>query len=291
MNNFDEFVAIDWSGAEYPVNTKSIAVSIAWQGDEAPHLSDRTWSRSIVADWIESLSQRKKKRTLIGIDCNFGYSEITGMEQFGQTYTAQDLWHAVDNANKDHPNYFAAGYWKHELHRRYFWMEGKRPTGFAMPRRMTEQICGESGFGWPESPFKLIGPKQVGKGGLSGMRMVLDLKRRLKDRVAIWPFEEDTDGAAIVIAEIYPRLFLRRTGHGNAKIRKAENLNNVLEELRSKPYREESGFSDHQADALVSAAGLRLMCGNGKTVPEAIASPPAPRRILEREGWIFGVGA
>ena len=165
------------------------------------------------------------------------------------------------------------------------------PDGFAMPRRVTEQVCGDSGYGWPESPFKLIGPKQVGKGGLAGMRLVHDLKAHLSDRLAVWPFDADNDGCAIVITEIYPRQFLKRAGHGNAKIRDLAGLNRVLAAMGSKPYKDPDAFSDHDADALISAAGLRMMCGTAKTVPEAIATPKAPRQTLEREGWIFGAGA
>lgn len=291
MKNFDEFVAIDWSGAQTPVKTKSISVALCWQGRAAPHLSGRLWSRTMVADWICSLVERKSKRTLVGIDCNFSYSAETCIKQFGPNSTVTDLWQAVEAANTDQPNYFAGGYWTHGSHARYFWTSGKKPEGFVMPRRLTEQVCGENGFGWPESPFKLIGPKQVGKGGLSGMRLLLELKRRLGSKIAVWPFDENTDEARLVIAEIYPRLFLRRFGHGNAKIRDVSALNRLLGELQTDAYEDTAPFSDHDADALVGAAGLRMLCGTAKTVSETLSSPPAPRTMLEREGWIFGVGA
>jgi hypothetical protein len=290
LKNFDLFVGIDWSGAQNPVVTKSIALAKAYRGDAAPVLEEGGWSRDKVASWLVNAA-KSGKRILAGIDCNFGYSEIIGEKQFGADYTAKDLWAAVEAANYDHPNFFAGGYWTHKKHAAHFWTEGKRPDGFALPRRATEEACGQSGLGWPESPFKLIGPKQVGKGGLAGMRLITYLKAQLGPAVAIWPFEQHTDQAKLIITEIYPRLFLRSAGHGNAKIRDLSALNRVLEGIGSKPYPKAAPFTDHDADAIVSAAGLRSLCGTAKTVPESLSFPNAPRKTLEREGWIFGAGA
>ncbi len=291
MHNFDLFVGIDWSGAKAPVKTRAIALALAWQGCEAPHISGKTWSREMVADWIAALSQ-KNKRTLIGIDCNFGYSQIVGEKQFGVRYDYTDLWQAVEAANQNEPNYFAGGYWNHTQYKKHFWTDGKMPSGFEMPKRLTETACGEAGHGWPESPFKLIGAKQVGKGGLAGMRMALELKRRCGDKICIWPFEENADEANIVITEIYPRQFLRRAGWGNQKVRTLEELNECLPKLGSDMIEEEVDVSDHESDALIAAAGLRYLCGQDKRVPENIARPPMlDRQTAQREGWIFGAGS
>lgn len=290
MKNFERFVAIDWSGAKSPIHTKSIAVALSWHGEEAPHLSGRLWSRNLVYEWLCSLAAQGK-RTLVGIDCNFGYSEQTGIEQFGKEYTAADLWRAVDDANTNEPNFFAGGFWTHPHYERYFWCSGTMPDGFLMPRRQTEIMCGQSGLGWPESPFKLIGPKQVGKGGLAGMRMAYALKRALGEMVSIWPFEPENDQAVLVLTEIYPRLFLRKSGHGNAKIHEYSALNRALRALGSNPSEDDGPLSDHEADAMLSAAGLRELCERDKTIPQGLSNPPIPRTTLVREGWIFGVGA
>lgn len=290
MKNFDRFIGIDWSGAKSPVLTNSIAVAVAEKIDIAPQNKEEPWSRSRVADFLFECANGTV-RTLAGIDCNFGYSESIGEKQFGKNYTAYDLWQAVEDSNEGEANYFAGGYWTHERHGAHFWRSGTMPEGFSMPRRATEQACGESGLGWPESPFKLIGAKQVGKGGLAGMRLIYDLKRRLGQRIAIWPFDAHVDEAALVIAEIYPRLFLRMAGHGNAKIRNLSELNATLSALQIPPIAGNKPFSDHQADAIVSAAGLRLLCGRGNTVPEGFINPSIPRKTLLREGWIFGVQA
>lgn len=291
MKNFDVFAGIDWSGAKAPIKTKSIALALAWSGTEAPHASGKIWSRQMVADWLIAMAE-KGKRTLVGIDCNFGYAQEVGELQFGASYNYRDLWQAVEAANENEPNYFAGGYWGHSSYARYFWTDGKMKSGFKMPKRLTETTCGEGGYGWPESPFKLIGAKQVGKGGLAGMRMALDLKSKLGDKIAVWPFEQDTDEAVVVMTEIYPRQFLMRAGHGNTKVRSMADLNEALVALGSEPAEVRGAdISDHDADALVSAAGLRMLCGSDTTIPERIANPPMlDRKRASREGWIFGVG-
>lgn len=290
MKNFDLFAGVDWSGAEKPVTTKSIAVAMAERGRGAPVLFPAVRSRQAVAEWILKLALGHR-RALIGMDCNFGYSSQIGTAQFGAAYDYRDLWNAVEQASAPQGNFFSGGYWQHAEHRKYFWTEGKKPDGFVMPRRLTETVCGESGYGWPESPFKLIGAKQVGKGGLAGMRLAHYLKNRLGDAVAFWPFERHTGTAAIVVTEIYPRQFLRRAGHGNAKIRTREELNKALNALQSKPYPARGECTDHDADAIVSAAGLRFLCGSGTDVPDNIANPLALDPVTaSREGWIFGVG-
>ena len=286
MKNFESFVGVDWSGAKSPIHTKSIAVSVADVGNDAPKIDNSTWSRTMVFDYILSIS-KQNIRTLIGMDCNFGYSEIIGQKQFGKDYTAPMLWHAVHQTCKNDDNFFAGTFWNDPNYKKYFWDSGTRPQNFEMPRRVTEQACQDQGFGSPESPFKLIGAKQVGKGGLSGMRLVAALKEELGHKLAVFPFDDGYDDAVIVITEIYPRLFLKMTGHGNTKIRDISSLNHALKALNSHPMVGKRAFSDHQADAIISSAGLRYLCGTGKTIPDNLTPPPTP--TIKREGWIFGV--
>lgn len=259
-------------------------------GTHAPTLIPGPWSRKKVAQWIIDHA-KTAKRTLIGIDCNFGYAQSIGEQQFGPNYTYLDLWNAVEAANQNEPNFFAGGYWQHPHHQKYFWTQGTMPKDFAMPKRLTETVCGECGYGWPESPFKLIGAKQVGKGGLAGMRMAHYLRKHLGYRLSMWPFEDNIDQAHIVMTEIYPRQFLKRIGHGNEKIRTVSDLNTALIKLDSKPAQNSMDVSDHDTDALVSAAGLRKLCGPDSLVPENIAWPSMLDQMRARtEGWIFGVG-
>lgn len=82
--------------------------------------------------------------------------------QFGEMYTYLDLWQAVEDSSCHLPDYFAAGFWEHEFYGQYFWSKGPKPPYFNKScQRLTEIVCREKGCGHPESPFKLIGPKQA----------------------------------------------------------------------------------------------------------------------------------
>jgi len=299
MKNFERFVAIDWSGAKSPIHSKSISVAAFDKNQneayliKSPHKNG--WSRRDVADWLIS-SALDGVRTLVGIDCNFGYAQSVGKRHCGIDYTGTDLWALVEKSCAADPNYFASGFWSHPNYENDFWLHGKSPQWFDAKnlRRRTEQACGEAGFGWPESPFKLIGAKQVGKGGLAGMRMAHDLKKRTGTKIAFWPFESDQlNISTLVITEIYPRLFLRMAGFGNRKVRTISELNEILAFLGANPYKGDDAsdnIGDHDTDALVSAAGLGYLCGDNKAIPPQIAAPVAMNQVArQREGWIFGV--
>lgn len=290
MLNFDRFVGIDWSGAKSPIVNRSIAVSYADRGNDAPILLEHKWSRSNVSDWI--LEQAKGyERILIGIDCNFGYAYDVIQKQLGHGATYKQLWHAVDQACEHESNYFGAGFWENDKYKNHFWTSGKKRDDFLMPQRDVEIACAEEGLGHPESPFKLIGAKQVGKGGLSGMRMAHHLKNKLGDIIAFWPFERGcVDRAKIVVTEIYPRQFLIRAGHGLTKVRTIQELNKALLALKSNPFSQQQVFTDHDTDAILSAAGLRLLCGNDKNVSKDVSQPALMSYNAQiAEGWIFGI--
>ena len=294
MLNFKSFVGIDWSGAKGK-RTSSIQVAIIERDASCPTLiyppTYKNWSRTAIADWIEKQTH-KKTRTLIGIDCNFGYGAHVMDEQLGEQATAQDLWAHIEDVCADVPHYYALPFW--EKYSAYYWMGGKQPEWFDFEklRRETEWACGRIGLGQPESPFKLFSPTQVGKGGLAGMRMLHDLKARCGERLAVWPFDAKTqlDEARVVVTEIYPRLFIQKAKLGAMKIRKGASLNLCLEKLGSGPMPNMHDVSDHAADAIVSAAGLRQLCGGDKNIPHAIAFPAnMSAQARAKEGWIFGV--
>ncbi len=290
MRNFDCFVGIDWTGAKSPVKTKSIAVAQCERGRISPQLIRKSWSRQSVGDYIETIIENGK-RTLIGIDCNFGYAQSIIEKQIGHGKKAFDLWQCVEKYCANDTNFFAGSFWDHPEYTSYFWQQGKKPEYFLMPKRFTEMLCGESGYGWPESPFKLIGAKQVGKGGLAGMRLAHYLKEKHPTDVAIWPFDdnEKCNKAMVVITEIYPRQFIRRAGYGSQKIRNHDDLNSILLALKAEKFKAHY-HSDHDTDAIIAAAGLRFLCGDLESIPKPLSNPHANRVLLQAEGWIFGVG-
>ena len=128
---------------------------------------------------------------------------------------------------------------------------------------------------------------------MAAQRLAYDLKNKWHNKIAIWPFAENDacDKATLVMTEIYPRQFLMRCGHGTKKVKTAEQLNDILPYFNAAPVTENETISDHDTDALVSAAGLRYLCGMKKSIPRQLSHPEGMTADARRcEGWIFGVG-
>jgi hypothetical protein len=116
------------------------------------------------------------------------------------------------------------------------------------------------------------------------MRVLHHLRSCLAGSVAIWPFENPHNSA---IVEIYPTMFRKRATGSVAKLRSPADLNHALAALHSNPMPNVRGIhlSDHETDALISAAGLRSIARN----PELWTSPELTSPRVWREGWIFGI--
>jgi hypothetical protein len=210
----------------------------------------------------------------VGIDCAFSLP--------GSTAPAPVLWEAVEAACAEAGDFHGAPYVAAPAVAHLYWTAGTMPAGWVDRHRATELACVAAGLGAPQSPYKLIGAKQVGKGALAGMRVLRHLKEALGARISVWPFEPLAGSSVLV--EIYPRLFLRRVGHGSAKVRTRAELDRCLAALGCTRFSGRGPFDDHDADALVSAAGLRLLARDAE-----VWKPKADAATLAREGWIFGV--
>jgi hypothetical protein len=70
------------------------------------------------------------------------------------------------------------------------------------------------------------------------------------------------------------------------KLRSRAELNRALRGLGSPPARLRVEPNDHQTDALVTAAGMRLLA---TTEPRAFAPEGLTPHIARTEGWTFGV--
>lgn len=284
---FDGFVAVDWSGARGKAYS-GIAVAECLPGNAAPKLvpsPGRTWRRSDFVEWLAGEADAGR-RLLVGIDCAFALPAPTARTILGDnSYHAFDLWAHIDRICAGSDDFYGGAYADHAPHAPLFWKSGPRPAGFAELHRATEEACRSAGLGAPESPLKLLGARQVGKGGLAGMRVLAELKRRLEGDFCVWPFDP-VEPARIVCAELFPRLFLRAAGHGNGKVRTLAALDRCLARLGSSPYEgTETALTDHDSDALVAAAGLRGIAEDG-----AVWSPAGLDGLARRaEGWIFGV--
>jgi hypothetical protein len=291
MIPFDDFIAIDWSGSK-AILSPSITVARASSNKSYVSLiasPKNQWSRTEVAAWIINQAE-KPKRLLIGIDSNFGYAVSAVHKRLPELQTAHELWALIEKICHQEFNFYALPFWKESLFRDDFWIEGKKPLHFPVTRRLTELSCIDQQLGFPENPFKLIGAKQVGKGGLSAMRMAHFLKKKLQHKIAFWPFDsqEDCDAATIVIVEIYPRLFLRKANHGLSKVREIKKLKELLSFYKAtmKPL---CKINDHQSDALLAAAGMRSLIQKNETHLPLKNCSEAFIHQLRIEGWIFGV--
>ena len=292
MKDFQNFIAIDWSGAK-AIRTQSIAVAKVTFGTDSPALvypdDGGPWSRQMVEQFIEAQTS-KSHRTLISIDCNFSYAKKILVQQFPEAQSAFNLWEKVDEYSQEAGNYFAQPFWTHANIKNTFWLKGKKPENFTIEKRLAEIMCGQQGFGWPESPFKLIGPKQVGKGGLAGMRMLHNLRKALKQKIAVWPFDscQSCNNAQIVVTEIYPRLFIRKAGYGSAKLKTSEELNKALNYFKTSIILPEK-MNDHQADAMISATGMRYLMQTQEALFDVNSLPLHLQNLIHFEGWILGV--
>ena len=171
-----------------------------------------------------------------------------------------------------------------DAHSDFYLRTGAKGGRFERRMRVCEQQAIDSGVGPCESVFHLIGPSQVGLSGLSTMRMLNQLSGT--SPVRIWPYEPIDDGSTVLV-EIYAAAFASLGGH-RGKLRGIDTLNAVLKALGSAALIEMPATGragEHAADAIVTAAGLRMISGERK-----YWHPPELSSMVRRtEGWIFGV--
>lgn len=284
--SFDRFIAIDWSGARGK-RYAGIAVAVCGAGNAAPRLVTPPagwWSRTAVFDWLAT-DVIGQGAALVGIDCAFSLPFAVAGRSLSEGANVFDLWDAVETTCADEPDFGGVPFTEHPLHGVGYWRAGPQPDHYQDPHRATEAACRAEGLGSPQSPYKLIGSKQVGKGGLAGMRVLRALRATAPDTAVVWPFDHLASNRT-VFAEIYPRLFLKQSGFGHRKIRDGADLDDALRQLGTVPMGVSGAVSDHDSDALVSAAGLRWLAQRpGLWSP--IRLDGTARR---REGWILGVG-
>jgi hypothetical protein len=287
VKNIEQFVGIDWSGAKGPKQSYSVSLASCSNEQACPTPITSKLSRSDVYAWIAKQIDYGVN-SLIGIDCNLGYAHSVLEAQLGKGASYLQLWSEIETLCEGEPNFFAGPVWQSSPFSDAFWTSGTQPDWFNLHalRRITERKAVDQGFGNPESPFKLIGAKQVGKGGLAGMRVMHKLKQVYGDKVAIWPFEQHlVDSATVIISENFPRYFIRRAGFGNQKIRNISELNAILAFYDSDGFSEMLTLNDHLSDAIIASAGMRWLFAHEN--PLLIRS--LPPQAIQCEGWIFGV--
>jgi hypothetical protein len=282
VSDFATTVAIDWSGAKGKRH-KGIAIAEA-RGQAAPRLirPGHIWSREEVLGWL--LGRAAKEPTLFGFDFSFAPPIVEKGEYLlgepGVPTTAREFWAYVDDKSDDED--LGAASFLEVAHRRHFYFgiaDGVK-ANFVRFRQCDAQLNAQGGRK-TASAYDAIGAAQVAKASFSGMRLL----RHLEGKVAIWPMDPlPATGSAVV--EIYTRIYLRRAGLSGVKLRSRAELNRALKGLGSLPARLRFEPNDHQTDALVTAAGMRLLA---TTEPRAFDPEGLTPAIARSEGWTFGV--
>jgi hypothetical protein len=281
VSRFAAIVAIDWSGAKGKRH-KGIAIAEA-RGYDAPRLvrPGHVWSRQEVLDWL--IKRANKEPTLFGFDFSFAPpfaqrgSYLPG--EPGIPDNARDFWAYVD-ANSDDDDLGAASFLEN-VHRRHFYFgaaDGVKAD--FMHFRACEAAMNSAGGGKTSTVFDAIGAAQVAKASFSGMRML----HRLHGKVAIWPMDSLAEAGSAVV-EIYTRIYLRNAGMSGKKLRSRVELSRALVGLGSRPVRLRFEPSDHQTDALVTAAGMRAYLEH----PSAFSPADLTTELAQTEGWTFGI--
>ena len=283
MARFERFAAIDWSGAKGRRH-KGIAIALAPAGDAAPKLvrPGHVWSRGEVLEWL--LAEARSAPTLFGFDFSFAPPIFERGEYLpgepGVPSTAREFWAYVERRSEDED--LGAASFLERAHRRHFYFgiaDGEKAR--FMHFRQCDARLNLQGGRKTASAYDAIGAAQVAKASFSGMRLL----HGLRGRVAVWPMDELPERGSAVV-EIYTRIYLRRAGLSGTKLRTRADLDRALVGLGSRPARLRFDPSDHQTDALVTAAGMRALA---TAEPRAFAPEGLTPELARTEGWTFGI--
>ncbi len=278
---FTSVVAIDWSGAKGKRH-KGIAIAEA-RGDDAPRLvrPGHVWSRAEVLEWL--LGRAAAEPTLFGFDFSFAPPFIERGAylpgEAGVPTDARAFWAYVDGRSDDED--LGAASFLERVHRKHFYFgiaDGVKADFVHF--RQCDAALNAAGGRKTASAYDAIGAAQVAKASFSGMRLL----HHLAGRVAVWPMDELKPGKSAVV-EIYTRIYIRSAGLPGNKIRTAAELDLALMALGSKPACLQHVPTDHQTDALITAAGMRSHVAN----PAAFGPAGLTPEIARTEGWTFGV--
>ena len=278
--NFTRTVAIDWSGAKGKRH-KGIAIAEARAG-APPRLvrPSHVWSRAEVLDWL--VAEAAKEPTLFGFDFSFAPPLIErGSYLPGEDVpdNAREFWAYVDRRCEDED--LGAASFLETAHRKHFYFgiaDGTKADFVHF--RQCDQRLNELGGRKTASAYDAIGAAQVAKASFSGMRLL----HRLDGRVAIWPMD-NVLAAHSAVVEIYTRIYIRNAGLSGKKIRTTAELNVALVALGSLLVNLRTTPTDHQTDALVTAAGMLAHLANRHAFDPTGLTP----HIARSEGWTFGI--
>lgn len=286
-------MAIDWSGA-LGKRQKGIAVALCSAGTASPQLlkpaQHKYWSRTDVQDL---LTHHLPSDTLVGLDLGISLPFVDAEAFFpGLAQSPSDaraLWAMIDEVCINDPNLSVSSFVDHPIFSTYFRRHGGREgLHFHLPHaehrrgrmRVSELAQARSGCR-PYSNFNLVGAAQVGKSSLSGMRML----HRLSGHLPVWPIDPLPTSGPVAV-EIYTTLAAVAAGRsaGRAKMTDFASLNTALATLNSETTGAHGPIDEHSADAIITAAWLRLS-GHSSELWHPPELTPA---LAATEGWTFG---
>lgn len=290
MTRFQNFLAIDWSGAAGERH-RGIALALASADGSAPGLlrRERPWSRQEVLDYLRD---DLPPNTLVGMDMGLSLPFADCGAYFPGLHDsppdARSLWALIDVIAFDDPHLSVSRFVQHGEHAPFFRLPGAEGALFRCDRakhgrgrfRVTEHAQAAMGCK-PYSNFNLVGAAQVGKASLAGMRVL----HRLGDTLPVWPIDP-LPASGSVLVEIYTAVAAMAAGRSarRSKMRGFDDLNTALAALGSPAVAGTGAIDDHSADALLAAAWLRRAGDD-----QALWSPPAMTSAIARtEGWTFG---
>ena len=265
---FDEYLAIDWSGAKktptesiqvatYDPKTKKVTVV---PSSTRSATGWNRWTRKEVLQYVQR--QIAKRRVLIGFDFAFGYPYCDKSTYFpgyaDSPGNVRNLWKTVDGFCKANNggDFYGGSFYSGSGSRfkRYYRQNGGEPQPKELRSRVTDDWAKEPAGRIPSSAFNCVGPNQVGPGSLAGMRLLHKLQH--DTNIAIWPFDATDEQGRSTIVEIYPRLFIKKAKGMKGECPPPSTVRElvgcygaILEDKCEK-------WSEHERDALVSAAGM-----------------------------------
>jgi hypothetical protein len=289
MRQFSHYAALDWSGARGERH-RGIALAVA-SHDKAPRLirPNHIWSRMEICDWLLRQAQQGSDM-LIGFDFSSSFAFADHGAYFptwsGSPAHITQLWDMVERFSHADPHLAAHGFLQHpEIHRHFRHGQGVVGDLFGQGGgrlRIVERFQRDAGLSASVSNFNLVGAAQVGKASLSGMRVL----HRVHPQIPLWPLDPLPQSGPCLV-ETYTSLAARAAGipKGRSKIRSGEELNQALSSLGSPQTRHRGPISDHQSDALLTAAWLR----NLAKTPTPWQPKLLTEKIASQEGWTFGI--
>jgi hypothetical protein len=205
--SFDEFVAIDWSGARG--NYQGIAVATCGAGNDGPTLvksAGTRWTRHEIAEWLVAKlggSTARPHRTGLCFPV-FPYEEgcgyLAGSTAINDIF---QLWSLIDEKSGADPDFGCRAFVDTRITPICSGEHPERLQGGRTASVARKLVCAELTRTRRIPCTSSLGPKQVGKASITGMRVLKDVRSRARN-VAVWPFEPISKSALV---EIYPTLF------------------------------------------------------------------------------------